>query len=175
MITLDVLYERYAAQIRSFLYQSAKNAEVADDLMQIVFLKAWRALPRLAPESNIQAWLYQIARRTAIDEARYPASGRHPQQCSLEERISAAPDDLEDAPDTTIEQMQVRQALSALPMKECRVLLLFYVYGLSIRELVLHDQISEANVKARLSRARKHFVQVYCAMQEEDKEEGAAA
>lgn len=174
-ITIEALYERYAAQIHVYLNRYVRDIDVADDLTQVVFTKAWRALPCLVPGSSVQAWLYKIAQNAALDELRakkgqkYGAlPGHYPIEDNLEAMVVV------DEDETLFVQQQVRQALSVLSAKEQRALLLFYVYGLSIRELAQYDQTSESAIKARLKRAREHFIQVYSRMQEE-KEGGAAA
>jgi len=58
------LYERYAPMVHAVLLSRAPRGE-ADDLMQDVFLSAWRALHQLRPGGHAGAWLAAIARNAA--------------------------------------------------------------------------------------------------------------
>ena len=53
----------------------------ADDVVQDTFVSALRAYPDLAPDANVVAWLWTIARNKAID--RYRADGRRPPPAPL--------------------------------------------------------------------------------------------
>src|ERR1700694_3627144 len=57
----DQVVERYQAPLRRFLYGVVQDYELAADLCQETFLSAYRALPRIEGELNVDAWLYTIA------------------------------------------------------------------------------------------------------------------
>lgn len=62
------LYEHYLDPIYRFIFVRVRTPELAEDLTQTVFLKAWQALPNLAErEHSFSSWLYTIARNTVID------------------------------------------------------------------------------------------------------------
>lgn len=65
------LYERYLTPIFQYIYYRVSNHAEAEDLTEIVFLKAWEALPgyRLG-KAPFQAWLYRIAHNIVIDHYR---------------------------------------------------------------------------------------------------------
>lgn len=70
------LYERYAPMVHAVLLACGPRGE-ADDLMQDVFLSAWRGLHRLRRDENVGGWLAVIARnrgRRAFLRARPPAA-----------------------------------------------------------------------------------------------------
>ncbi len=66
MIDFDTLYTRYHPSIYAFLLQRTRSHELAEDLTQETFLKAWVAWER-ATDTNLKNWLLLIARRTSID------------------------------------------------------------------------------------------------------------
>ena len=57
------LYERYGAPIHGFLWRLAGDRDLAEDLTQETFLRAWRAAPRWRPTGRVSTWLFQIAKR----------------------------------------------------------------------------------------------------------------
>src|SRR5437660_1306430 len=65
------LYERHVDGIYSYLRVRANHEQDAADLTQQVFLQALAALPRYqSGKTPFAAWLYRIARNTAINHAR---------------------------------------------------------------------------------------------------------
>jgi RNA polymerase sigma-70 factor, ECF subfamily len=69
-MTFEQLYQHHYHAVYTRLYSlTGRNHELAEDLTQETFLKAWRAFPSLT-EGNVAAWLAQIARRTWIDDYR---------------------------------------------------------------------------------------------------------
>ena len=65
---LRQFYRRYASEIYLYLYSLCKSRELAEDLMQDVFLKALLSLSN--SHTNIRAWLYKVARNTCLNELR---------------------------------------------------------------------------------------------------------
>ena len=65
---LRQFYGRYASEIYLYLYSLCKSRELAEDLMQDVFLKALLSLSD--SHTNIRAWLYKVARNTCLNELR---------------------------------------------------------------------------------------------------------
>lgn len=66
-----LLYQRYLTSIYRYLRARTPNEQAAADLTQQVFLKALASLPKYRPRGlPFAAWLFRIARNTAIDRYR---------------------------------------------------------------------------------------------------------
>jgi len=61
LAAFEEVVERYQVPLRRFLYGVVQDYELAADLCQETFLSAYRALPRIEGELNVDAWLYTIA------------------------------------------------------------------------------------------------------------------
>ncbi len=72
-LTFETLYARYQPLVRRRLQAllTCYPNEV-EDAVQDTFVKAWRALDRVDPDSNVQAWMMRIATNTALDLMRSP-------------------------------------------------------------------------------------------------------
>ncbi|MBW4534681.1 MAG: sigma-70 family RNA polymerase sigma factor [Pleurocapsa minor HA4230-MV1] len=70
-----LLYQRYQQRVRSTLYQLCGSA-ILDDLVQEVFLKVWKGLPKLKTTKYFSTWLYRISWNVAIDQRRKLAKGQ---------------------------------------------------------------------------------------------------
>jgi RNA polymerase sigma-70 factor (ECF subfamily) len=62
---IEELFRRHAPAVASLGLAMLQSAEEADDLVQDVFLRAWRALDRLVDPEGARPWLMTIAVRVA--------------------------------------------------------------------------------------------------------------
>lgn len=66
--TFDILYQRYITRVYRYLRSRTQSNEDADDLTQLVFMRAFEALPIYQPRGiSFAAWLLRIAHHAAID------------------------------------------------------------------------------------------------------------
>ena len=70
-----LLYQRYQQRVRSTLYQLCGQSSL-DDLVQEVFLRAWKGLPKLKKTQYFSTWLYRISWNVATDRRRKLAKTR---------------------------------------------------------------------------------------------------
>lgn len=65
------LFDRFQPEIVRYLTHRTRDAEVAEDLAQQVFLKAWQAIPRYEHRgAPFRAWLYRMAHNQMVDHFR---------------------------------------------------------------------------------------------------------
>ncbi len=63
-----LLYDRFQAEIVRYLAHRIGDADMAEDLAQQVFLKAWQAIPRYEARGvPFKAWLYRMAHNQMVD------------------------------------------------------------------------------------------------------------
>jgi RNA polymerase sigma-70 factor (ECF subfamily) len=66
-----LLYDRFQPEIVRYLTHRTRDADVAEDLAQQVFLKAWQAIPRYQHRGRpFRAWLYRMAHNQMVDHFR---------------------------------------------------------------------------------------------------------
>jgi RNA polymerase sigma-70 factor (ECF subfamily) len=122
--------------VRGYLLATVRHADVADDLTQEVFCRAWRARDRYREQGRTRAYLLQIADRLACDRAR--KLGR---EVNLSDEAWQAADPAEPGPgpaDDLLRAEALRQLASALeslsPLQR-RVLLLRYYSEMGFAEI----------------------------------------
>jgi RNA polymerase sigma factor (sigma-70 family) len=98
----------------------------ADDAWSETFLAALRAYPDLPAGANVEAWLVTIAHRKAIDVTRATARRAVP-LADLPERPAADQDGPAD--------LDLRNALAALPRKQREAVAYHYLAGLPYQEV----------------------------------------
>jgi RNA polymerase sigma factor (sigma-70 family) len=70
-----LLYRRHQQRVRQILYQLC-DLTTLDDLVQEVFLRAWKGLPKFRQSSQFSTWLYRIAWNVASDRRQTLAQDR---------------------------------------------------------------------------------------------------
>ncbi|MBM3457169.1 MAG: sigma-70 family RNA polymerase sigma factor, partial [Armatimonadetes bacterium] len=146
--------------------QMVRSDADAADLTQDVFLRVWRALPKLETPEAFVSWLYRIATNRTRNWIRDHGKVR----CeSLDQ--PAGPEEDEGAareiPDTTGDpagaaQLQatqevVRKAVETLSEDHRMVVTLHHLEGMSVEDIANIMRCSVGTVKSRLSRAREHL------------------
>jgi RNA polymerase sigma-70 factor (ECF subfamily) len=139
------------------------RADVVDDLVQEVFLAAWRNLDAFRGDASLRSWLLGIARHKVQDY--YRARLREPEP--LEEERAEPPDatagamvfdpQLELALDRERLQGETRRVLAELPEPYSLLLLWRYWERKSARDMAAEIGKSEKAVERLLARAREQF------------------
>ncbi len=151
------LYRQYSPRVRSTLYPLC-GAQALDDLVQEVFLRAWKALPQLRQPSQFSTWLYRICWNVASDQRRQFAQQRS-FHSKLRAECSAQP--LQDsttsrAPDLMDLHYQdiIQRGLQELSLEHRAVLVLHDLEDLPQKEVAQILGIAIGTVKSRLFHAR---------------------
>lgn len=137
----EEVFDTYFDPIYRFLYHRVRHQQTAEDMAQDVFQKLINALQDgRGPQSNLKAWLYQVARNMVIDESRRQAIRQHEQ---LVEDILKTTGGMSRAGEKAVLIDQVQGALEALTEKQKDVVVLKFFEGLSNSEVANILDISE--------------------------------
>ncbi len=157
------LYNDYRQPLYGYLRRLVGDEAHAEELVQDVFVRAYRALPGLGADPNYRAWLYRVATNAARDWFRRQRLRRwlaFDEGEDDEHRVSRPVAD-EGSPLPIEERLAVEDALNALPPIYRAPLLLYAVQGLATAEIAEVLGISRSAVKMRLSRGRSSFQRIY--------------
>lgn len=138
------LHERYAPVVHGLLLARVPVSDV-EDLVQDVFLSAWKRLDALRDPAAFGGWLSMIARNRAVDFHRHA-----PNSVELPETLEAH--------DTTAEQVEalaVLEVVRSLPDAYRETLVLRLVEGLSGPEIAQRTGLTAASVRVNLHRGMK--------------------
>jgi RNA polymerase sigma-70 factor (ECF subfamily) len=152
----EPLYRRYVAHIYSLAFYETRDPHAAEDITELVFLKALDGLPRFreqaeGPGSTFKVWLYAIARHVIANERR--TRRRRPVSVIEAAHEVPAPDDPAAAAVTRLEAERAWQAVLALPDERRQALQLRIVHELSAREIGDIMGKSEGAVRVLIHRA----------------------
>ncbi|MEM9512502.1 MAG: sigma-70 family RNA polymerase sigma factor [Cyanobacteria bacterium P01_E01_bin.48] len=145
------LYRRYQYQVRSTLFQLC-GEEHLDDLVQDVFLRAWKGLPGFKHSAKFSTWLYRITWNVASDRRRDYAKRRERFQTA----VANLPTESNRRSQLTQLHYQdlVQQGLAQLSLEHRTVLVLHDLEDLPQKEVAEILDVPIGTVKSRLHHAR---------------------
>ena len=148
--------DRYSRPLYVLIVQIVGCSEDAEELVQDVFLKAFRCLGSYRGECRFSTWLYRIAYTTAVSATRK----KKQEFLYIEENtINNVPDEKADdilyPTDDEERTARLIQAIDLLNVEEKALITLFYYEEKSIEEIGEVLKLSPGNVKVKLHRTRK--------------------
>ncbi|HVE67659.1 MAG TPA: RNA polymerase sigma factor [Solirubrobacteraceae bacterium] len=155
----ELVYAAYKGRVYTFLLRLTADADLADDLTQDVFTKAFRSLATFTTDHKILPWLYRVATNAAIDTIRrrrrfvWLRLGKIT-GTSVEPTVSDAQAELP-------QREHVQAVLRTLPPENAGALLLHALEGYSYKEIAEIQGCSMTAVRSRIARARAAFRQAY--------------
>ena len=156
---LAAMYSAYKGRIYTFLLRFLADPEMADDVTQETFTKAYAALDRLTREHRVLPWLYRIATNAAIDHVRRRKRIRWIHIGSVAD-TSEEPH-MNDEHARVPEREHIQAVLRRLPPENAIALLLHAVEGYSYDEIAQIQNVTMTAVRSRIARARAAFRRVY--------------
>ncbi|MGD8754215.1 MAG: sigma-70 family RNA polymerase sigma factor [Desulfobacterales bacterium] len=158
------LVKRYEQKLYNFSLRMCRDAADAEDIVQETFLNVFKYLKDFRYETKFKNWLYRVAASTCIKKRR--KSKFAPQrELSLDEFYPQSEAEVSDqVPDWAQMPLdkvlsnelldKINEAIVTLPEKYRLVIVLRDIEGFSTAETAQILNLSDANVKVRLHRAR---------------------
>jgi RNA polymerase sigma-70 factor (ECF subfamily) len=161
--------DRYADCVYSYVSRRVvPRPEVADDLVQDVFLAAWQGLKSFRGEASLRQWLLGIARHKIEDYYRGRLRQVELPEGDIESVVEPAVVPLfEEELDRSSQREKVRRILAALPEAYGLALLWRYEEERSVREMAQSTGKTEKAIERLLARARESFRRSWHAAQSE--------
>jgi RNA polymerase sigma-70 factor (ECF subfamily) len=153
---VERLYAAHHGEIYAYLARMVRDDELAADLTQDTFVKAYRAYDTLADHNRARAWLYQIAGRTALDELRRRKIVRFVPWTGESRGTAASAEDLVLRARVSAE---MERALQRIPPRQRQALLLSELHELSGLELADALGVTHVAARALLTRGRESLRQ----------------
>lgn len=141
-----LLLQHYEAPLGRYLQSLTRSRDLAQDLVQETFLRAYTHLEDLRDDTAIRPWLYRIATNLAMTALKRRSRFQWLPWVAVAEPTTRFEDDL-------AERDAVQQAIAQLPVEYSSCLLLTRVEGLKSYEAAAVLGISAELVRKRVSRA----------------------
>ena len=151
----EALIIKYQDNIYGFLYKSTLSKEDAEDIMQEVFIKAYKNLYKLENKSNFYHWLFKIT----INTMNTHFNKRKNSTVELDESFENIKCDDKYTPENMFEikeqGKELLKRLSILKEDQKNIILLKFVHGFSYKEIAEFLELKEDTVKMKAFRAKK--------------------
>jgi len=152
---LEVVFRSHYAGMASFVQRFVRSPDLAEELVQDVFLKLWTKREQLAEIETLRTYLFRAARNTALNYLRRVKLER---RWAEEQGTDADPPAAFAADDDTVEQevaAAVKQAIDRLPPRCREIFLMSRDGGLTYAEIARSLDISVKTVETQMGRALK--------------------
>jgi RNA polymerase sigma factor (sigma-70 family) len=147
----ETIVDRYQARLLGFCRQMLGSTEDAEDVLQEVFVNAYRAMLADQREINLRPWLYRIARNRCLNHLRKPTADAQ-ESMDMLPAVEAA-----STAEKVSNREEFRQLLAdvgKLPETQRSALLLREMDAMSYEEIAAAMETSVPSVKSLLVRAR---------------------
>jgi len=150
----DVLYERHRGGVYRYFLRQCRNAAVAEELFQDVWMNLIRARAAYAVRAKFSTYLYRLAHNRLVDHyrQRQPAAGGDvAEDCDVlesvaDERVQPAEVSL----DLKEQAARLMALIAGLPQEQREAFLLQQEGGLTIEEIASATGVPPETAKSRL-------------------------
>ena len=146
----EQLFARLGPRVHAFFLRSFRDSSVADDLLQVTFMKVHRAKEQYDPALRVSPWVFTVAARVRLDELRKRL--RQPEDADEEALARADAQAPRDPPPDTDLVDAVRAALEKLPESQRTVIHLHRYEGMTFPEIARVLGTTPGAVKLRAFR-----------------------
>ena len=151
-----LIFDRYSRPVIGFIYDMVSDRALAEELTQETFVRAFRGIHSMKPETKLSTWLFGIARNVARESLR--ARTRANMQVTLEDESVMDVSDRKPVPVDRLLSKElnevIRRALEALDEDKRLVFTLKVFHQCSYEEIAEITGFSLAKLKTDLHRAR---------------------
>ena len=125
------------------------DKQLADDIAQESYMKAYLSSDSLSDQARFKSWLYRIGYTTFLNLRRAERM-----TLGYEDAVHLSSDT---TADSSFKYQELYAALNRLPVKERTSILLFYLEGYAVKEIAGIVGVSQDAVRQHLSRGRSHL------------------
>lgn len=149
--SFKILYNKNSGKVFNFIKRISSNDDIATELTQRTFIKAWENLAEFKFNCSFRTWLQKIAVNEFLMEVR--SNSRYAKR-----NIVYSESQREIHTPVVSEKMDIEKVISDLPHNQRLIFCLFHVEGYSIKEISALLEVSDGTVKSQLHDARKKLI-----------------
>jgi RNA polymerase sigma factor (sigma-70 family) len=153
---LEYLYDHYSGAIYSVILRIIRTEEIAEEVVQDVFLKYWNRIDTYdSAKGKLFTWMLNIARNQAIDRTRSKEVGKEKKTEGIANYVNR--NDSSSAAETYVDAIGLKDVLKNLPPEQQFVVEYLYFRGYSQSEVAEEFNIPLGTVKTRLRLAMQQL------------------
>ena len=145
------LYRQHSTRLFNLAWRMCGTRADAEDLLQEIFLLAYRKLPEFRGDSTVGTWLYRLAMNRCLDHLKSRQTRASNATTTLNEEAMPGP---RRVPDGGIKRLDLERAIAQLPEGARAAFVLHDVEGFQHNEVATILGISEGTSKSQVHKAR---------------------
>lgn len=146
------LYDHYSGALLGVITRIIRDTEVAEEVLQDVFLKIWDRIERYdATKGRLFTWMLNIARNQAIDKTRSKEISKGKKTDDIDNFVHKV--DQQEFGESSTDAIGLKEVLDRLPQEQRFVVNYLYLQGYTQSELAEEFDIPLGTVKTRLRMA----------------------
>ncbi|OIU66434.1 sigma-70 family RNA polymerase sigma factor [Rossellomorea aquimaris] len=149
------IFKEYSDDVYRLIFTYVKKKEIAEDLVQEVFIKCYKNIDDFKGNSSVKTWIISIA----INQCKDYLRSAYSRYVYLSDKISSLAKGNTKTPEDLVLENNEKDLLTkeilSLPIKFREVIYLYYFQELKIREIADVLGVNENTMKSRLSRAKE--------------------
>jgi RNA polymerase sigma-70 factor (ECF subfamily) len=149
-VEFERLYDEHASSLIGQVALVTGDVGAAQDAVQEAWVKAWLRWDKVSAYDNPAAWVRRVAMNTAV--SRWRRTRRLVLKASV--GSDGVRPSIESHDDSTDRLVDLQRAIATLPPISRRIVVLYYLVGLSVDEVAEEVGVPAGTVKSRLSRSR---------------------
>lgn len=150
----DELYRAHAGRLYNLVFRMTGSAHEAEDLLQEVFLHAYRKLASFRGDSSLGTWLYRLAVNQCLDFLRGRQTKMTRVTSSLDDDNAVEPAAAMPVVPTAVSRIDLERAIARLP-DGCRAAFVLHdIEGFEHNEVARLLGVSEGTSKSQVHKAR---------------------
>jgi RNA polymerase sigma-70 factor (ECF subfamily) len=150
----DELYQQHSTRLFNLAWRMCGTRADAEDLLQEIFLLAYRKLPDFRGDAAVGTWLYRLAMNRCLDHLKSRQTRTGAATSTLDEQYMPMEPGKRSSNDGGIKRLDLERAIARLPEGARAAFLLHDVEGFQHQEIAAILGISEGTSKSQVHKAR---------------------
>ncbi|PIZ47482.1 hypothetical protein COY32_01625 [candidate division WWE3 bacterium CG_4_10_14_0_2_um_filter_41_14] len=155
------LLNRYEPKLMRYALRLVKNDQVAQDVVQNTFIKAYKNLKGFDTKRQFSSWIYRITHNEAMDHLRRKKKEISGVDKAIFDNITDQTPGIEEKMLTEEVQQMVRDLIDKLPDHYQEPLILFYLEEKSYEEISDILKMPTNTVGTKINRGKKMLAEIY--------------
>ncbi|PLW96010.1 MAG: hypothetical protein C0591_09920 [Marinilabiliales bacterium] len=156
-----LLVDKYKDRVFSLALGIVHHRELAEEIAQDAFVKAFGSLKKFRKEAGFSTWIYRITYNTAISETRKRKHIVQPVEAQFENMVSLHADEISEAnEEKETKHKLIEKAITELVAEEKLILTLYYYEENSVEQISKTTGLTVSNVKVKLFRLRNKLKEI---------------
>lgn len=148
------LYQKYKIRLTGNIFKLVKSEELAEEVLQDLFLKVWEIRESIDPEKSFRSFLFRIAENLVMDIYRKAARDKKLQE-QLSQHFIESYLHVHEHVANKETQLEIQALIDSLPQQCRKVFILFRVEGKTYSEITELLGISHSTINNHLVRANQ--------------------